>query len=164
MKTKLFFLSALLLALLGVCGCSGEDEDGLINSQPAVLHYLLIKDAKGMDLLNPGNPSGFKNNEITLEYRTASVHPFIISSEAIVDQRSMQPIYFELRFIAEFSSYVLVLGGFDTSLPFKKEFIIHWPDDTSDSFCAENMYKNQGYDYSLRVNGVEQGNVVELRK
>ena len=40
---KLFFLSALLLALLGVCGCSGEDEDGLINSQPAVLHYLLIK-------------------------------------------------------------------------------------------------------------------------
>ena len=164
MKTKILFLSALLLAMLGVCGCSGEDEDGLINSQPAVLHYLLIKDAKGMDLLNPGNPSGFKNNEITLEFGTVREHPFITSTNETVTEQSLRPIYFELRFIAEFSSYVLVLGGFDTSLPFKKEFIIHWPDDTSDSFCAENMYKNQGYDYSLRVNGVKQGNVVELRK
>ena len=27
MRTKLFFLSALLLAMLGVCGCSGDDEE-----------------------------------------------------------------------------------------------------------------------------------------
>ena len=26
MRTKLFFLSALLLAMLGVCGCCGDDE------------------------------------------------------------------------------------------------------------------------------------------
>ncbi len=27
MKTKLFFLSALLLAMQGVCGCGGDDDD-----------------------------------------------------------------------------------------------------------------------------------------
>ena len=166
MKNNLMFIFILLMI-----GCTNEDDD-LINSQPKVFHYLLIYDAEGIDLLNPQNPNGFKNNEITLEYGTARVHPFITSSEAIVDKRSLQPIYFELRFIAEFSSYVLVLGGFDTSVPFKKEFIIHWPDDTSDSFCAENTYspaknKNKGNlcDYSFCVNRVKQEtNVVVLKK
>ena len=166
MKTKLFFLSVLLLTMLGVCGCGDDDSDDLLNSQPTVLHYLQIKDAEGIDLLNPQNPNGFKNNEITLEYGTAREHPFINSTNKTATERPLQPIYFELRFIADFSSYVLVLGGFDASYPYKREFIIHWPDNTSDSFCAENTYNNQkdAYDYSLRVNGVEQGKVVELIK
>ena len=171
MKRSLFFLAALLLATMGVCGCGGEDED-LINSQPKVFHYLLINDDEGIDLLNPENSSGFDINAITLEYEGVKEYPLITSTDEVMGKRGQQPIYFELRFIAEFSSYVLVLGGFDTSVPFKKEFIIHWPDDTSDSFCAENTYfpatgkNNNGlYDYSFCVNGVKQEEkVVELIK
>ena len=166
MKTKLLFLSALLLAMLGLDRCPDDYSDGLLNSSMDIFHYLLIKDAEGIDLLNPENPNGFKNNEITLEFGTVREHPFITSTNENVTELSLRPIYFELRFIADFSSYVLVLGGFDASYPYKREFIIHWPDNTSDRFCAENTYNNQkdAYDYSLRVNGVEQGNVVELRK
>ncbi|MBR4387873.1 MAG: hypothetical protein IKT00_01685 [Prevotella sp.] len=171
MKTNLFFLAALFLATIGVCGCSGEDDD-IVNSQPKTFHYLLIKDAEGIDLLNPGNSSGFDINAITLEYGGVNEHPLVSSTNEVKDERLLQSIYFELRFIAEFSSYVLVLGGFDTSVPFKKEFIIHWPDNTSDSFCAENTYSpvkdnNKGgrYDYSFCVNGVKQEDkVVELIK
>lgn len=171
MKAKLFFLAALFFATMGVCGCGGEDED-LINSQPKVFHYLLINDDEGIDLLNPETSSGFDINAITLEYEGVKEYPLITSTDEVMGKRGQQPIYFELRFIAEFSSYVLVLGGFDTSVPFKKEFIIHWPDDTSDSFCAENSYSTAKdkngrglYDYSFCVNGEKQEkNVIVLKK
>jgi hypothetical protein len=37
MKTKLFFLSALLLAMLGVCGCSGDDDETSINPKDRIV-------------------------------------------------------------------------------------------------------------------------------
>ena len=167
MKTKILVLSALLLATMGVCGCSSDDDDDIVRSPVFITHHLLIKNAEGIDLLDPENPSGFKCDDITLEYGTKETHPFIYSTDRIVNKWSHQPIYFALRFREDLSSYVLVLGWFDSETPFKKEFVIHWPDNTTDHFCVELFSKNQGraLNYSFLVNGVEHNTtIVELEK
>ena len=37
MKTKLFFLSALLFAMLGVCGCGGDDDETSVNPKNRIV-------------------------------------------------------------------------------------------------------------------------------
>ena len=49
MKTKILFLSALLLALLGICGCSGEDEETPTDDQ-CYVGQLVKADASIADL------------------------------------------------------------------------------------------------------------------
>lgn len=49
MKTKILFLSALLLALLGICGCIGEDEETPTDDQ-CYVGQLVKADASIADL------------------------------------------------------------------------------------------------------------------